>query len=95
MEAFVMTAVAAAACLSSLNNSIQLIDRPDSEASGYIPALIEALSSSACQTDSISDAPPLRQGALPGPLAAVIIADVFLPSISFPQSCQLIGRSVL
>lgn len=36
----------------------------------------------------------LRQVALSGPLAAMIIADVFLPSISFPQSRQVGGWSV-
>lgn len=95
-----MTAAAAAAeRLSPLNDSIQLIDRPASEASGYVPALIKALSSSRLPDGLHHRCPPaltgicLRQVALSGPLAAVIIADVFLPSISFPQSCQVGGWS--
>lgn len=91
-----MTATAAV-CLSSLNESIWLIDRSALEAPGYVQTLIKGLSSS-CLSDGLHHrCPPaltgicLRQVLLSGPLAAVIIADVFLPSITFPQKHQSVA----
>lgn len=100
-----MTAAAAVCQLwnlpLSLNESIQLIDRSASEASGYVQTLIKVLSSSRLSDKLHHRCPPaltricLHQVALSGTLAAVIIADVFLPSISFPQSRQSAAGGVV
>lgn len=88
----------AAVCFSSLNESIQLIDHSALEASGCIQTLIKALSSSLLADRLHHCCPPaltgicLHQATLSGPLAAVIIADVFLPLISFPQIRQSVSR---
>lgn len=87
--------------LSSLNESIQLIDRSALEASSYVQTLIKALSSSRLSDRLHHRCPPaltgicLCQVALSGLLAAVIIADVFPPSISFPQSRQSAAGDVV
>lgn len=90
--------IAAAVCFFSLNESIQLIDRSALEASAYVQTLIKALSSSLLADRLHHCCPPaltgicLHQVTLSGPLEAVIVADVFLPSISFPQIRQSVSR---
>ncbi len=92
---------AASVCLSSLNASVWLIDRSASEASGCVQTLIKALSSSRLSNRLHHCCPPALEGkrlcrvALAGPLAAAIIADVFLPLISFPQSCQSVAGGIV